>query len=257
MRAILSDIRALPGVTGIAVLGKRDGRIEHLFPAAFTDRHTERLLQLVTDTYKRLRGFSRLTLRFERVIVHLFNQPDYLMFVTVLPETDTRQLETMIRSKFVKIEHTLAQSQAPAPAGNRRLPGTPSAAPPGDPIAEFVEILNKVSMQLGATRGLARVALDWRQARDRVAERYPVLTAVAINPGGSLSVRKGRRPQSNAETMEAFVRFVEEFFIIIGTARPDAEESFYSLLERSRRLLEPYGVFLFLGQNARPRVVRR
>ncbi|HUU44321.1 MAG TPA: hypothetical protein VM118_01200 [Acidobacteriota bacterium] len=254
MRATLSDIRALPGVTGIAVLSKRDGRIEHLFPAAFTDRHTERLLQLVTETYKRLRGFSRLILRFERVIVHLFNQPDYLMFVTVLPETDMRQFETVIRSKFAKIAHTLAQTQA-APEG-RRLP-TKTTVPPGDPVVVLIDILNTVSARLGTTRGMARVAVDWRRARDTVAEQYQVLTALAVDPSGSLSIRKGRSLEPNAETIEAFVRLAEEFFVLIETARPDAEENFHSLIERSRALLEPYGVLLFLNQRARRRVVRR
>lgn len=255
MRAILSDIRGLPGVTGIAVLSKRDGRIEHLFPAAFTDRHTDRLLQLVTDTYKRLRGFSRLILRFERVIVHLFNQPEYLMFVTVLPETDMQQLETIIRSKFIKIAHRLVQTRGAA--DGQHLPRRPATVPAGDPVATLIDILNAVSTRLGTERGLARLAIDWRRARDKIAEQYEVLAALAVDPSGNLSIRKGRNMSPSAETIEALVRLTEEFLVLIETARPDAEEHLHGLLERERALLEPHGVFLFFNQRARRRVARR
>jgi hypothetical protein len=211
-------------------------------------------LQLVTETYRRLRGFSRLSLRFERVIVHLFNQPDYLMFVTVLPDTDMRHLETVIRSKFAKISLTLTQGQLSR--DNGRVSRTLSAIPPGDPITTLVDILNNVSARLGTTRGMARVAADWRRARDTAAEEFEALTALAVDPGGRLSVRKGRRLEPNAETIEAFMCLAEEFFVAIETARPEAEERFYSLLERHRQTLEPCGVFLF-SQSPRRRTVRR
>jgi hypothetical protein len=55
MRAILSDIRALPGVTGIAVLSKRDGRIDHLFPAAVAAR--DRDVQAAAGVFAPLAAF--------------------------------------------------------------------------------------------------------------------------------------------------------------------------------------------------------
>ena len=118
MRQILSDIRALSGVTGVAVIAKRTGKIEHFFPAAFTERHTQFLRELITSTYQRLRGFTRLALRFERVVVHLYNQPEYLLFVTTLPDTDTRQFEMVVNSKLGSISRELVQS------GNAMVPGT-------------------------------------------------------------------------------------------------------------------------------------
>ena len=88
MLQILRDIRAVSGVTGVAILVKHDGRMERLFPAAFTERHSEELQALVTNAYQRLRGFTRLSLRFERVVVHLFNQPEFLLLATVLPDVE-------------------------------------------------------------------------------------------------------------------------------------------------------------------------
>ena len=132
MRQILSDIRAQSGVTGVAVIAKRTGKIDHLFPAAFTERHTQFLRELITSTYQRLRGFTRLALRFERVVVHLYNQPEFLLFVTTLPDTDTRQFEMVVNSKFGSISRELV------PRGNAMVPGTttsraarpaPTAAP--------------------------------------------------------------------------------------------------------------------------------
>ncbi len=39
---------------------------------------------------------------------------------------------------------------------------------------------------------------------------------------------------------------LEQFFDNLGTRRPDAEESFYGVLERHHDLLESYGFFHFL-----------
>ncbi|HSG99587.1 MAG TPA: hypothetical protein VLB27_06030 [candidate division Zixibacteria bacterium] len=250
MQAILSDIRALASVTGVAILGKRDGRVEHLFPAAFTERHTERLLELVTQTYQRLRGFERLTLRFERVIVHLFNQPNYLLFVTVLPDTNCEHFETVVRSKFARIDQSLAQS-APAPGGLRVRNGD-AAVLGGDPIATFIDIFNAISRELAGSFGMTRLAADWRLARDTAAESFESLTALTVDHSGNLALRRGRYLEPTAETIQALIALSEQFFQIIGTARTAAEEPFYKHLERNRELLEPYGTFLFLQQNRRP-----
>jgi hypothetical protein len=253
MRAILSDIRALAGVTGVAVLGKSDGRVEHQFPAAFTDRHTERLLELVTQTYQRLRGFSRLTLRFERVIVHLFNQPEYLLLVTILPEASDQHFESVVRSKFARIGHVLAKTD-PVPGGLRVKKTGPSATI-ADPITTLIDIFNTMTQDLSGINPMSKLAADWRRARDNATQQFEVLAAVAVDTNGRLAIRKGRSPEPNAATIEAFAHLVETFLQSLGIHRTAAEESLYSQVERYRDILEPYGLFLFLGKSHRP--VRR
>ncbi|HEX9749772.1 MAG TPA: hypothetical protein VGB22_00575 [candidate division Zixibacteria bacterium] len=250
MRAILSDIRAHVGVTGVAVLAKRDGAIEHLFPAAFTERHTERLIKLFTETYQRLRGFTRLTLRFERVSVHLFNQPEYLLFATVLPDSDEQQFEMVARSKFHAIALAVANSRSKSATSARGTTGEASYGRP-DPVALLINALNAMSAKMIRTRGMVRLAADWRRARDIVATVHEPLTALAVDATGRFEIRKGRQMAPTAATVEAIARLAEQFFEEVGTDRPEAEEIFYSAVERHREALEPYGLFLFLGNNAR------
>jgi hypothetical protein len=259
MRQILSDIRAQSGVTGVAVIAKRTGKIDHLFPAAFTERHTQFLRELITSTYQRLRGFTRLALRFERVVVHLYNQPEYLLFVTTLPDTDNRQFEMVVNSKFGSISRELVQS------GNAMVPGTttskaarpaPTAAPSApsrpstaDPILRLMTACNSLTDQLADARGRLRLANDWRKARDLANGTSGVLDPIMVDAAGHLQVRKGHVMPSTAVVMSAFAVMIGSFFETLDTRRAMAEEEFYMLLRPHRASLEPAGFFMYLDQQ--------
>lgn len=267
MRQILSDIRALPGVTGVAVIAKRTGKIEHVFPAAFTNRHTQFLRELITSTYQHLRGFTRLSLRFERVVVHLYNQSEYLLFVTTLPDTDARNFEMIVNSKFGSISRELVQS------GDAMGPGTAvvssshstsasssagaSHATTDEVISHIVKACNALSDQLADSRGRLRLANDWRKARERANGTGGVLDAIMVDAAGRLQVRRGRSLTSSAATMAAFAAMIDAFFESLETQRSLAEEEFYMLLRPHRQVLEPAGFFMYLDQQHRhAKVVR-
>jgi len=263
MRTILSDIRALAGVTGVAVVAKRDGRIERLFPAAFTEQHTQRLLDLVTSTYQRLHGFTRLALRFERVVVHLFNQPEYLLFVTVLPDIDSRQLETLAYSKFNAIARALARPEASPPRNApSRKPATRGTGsqftgdPAGDPVAILIKACNTLSDMMADSRGRIRLAADWRKAREYANQDDGALAPLFIDAAGRMEIRKGQAILAQAAVIDAFARMIDCFLEGLGTARTIAEEEFYALLEPRRPVLEPAGLYLYLGSTARAKSPR-
>jgi hypothetical protein len=273
MRQILSDIRALSGVTGVAVIAKRTGKIDHFFPAAFTDRHTQFLRELITSTYQRLRGFTRLALRFERVVVHLYNQPEYLLFVTTLPDTDTRQFEMVVNSKFGSIARELVNS------GNAMVPGTTTVSPmrpttvaqsptpstiPGparpkvdDAIVRLMTACNSLTDQMAESRGRLRLSNDWRKARDLANGTSGVLDPIMVDAAGRLQMRKGQSLPTTAVVMSAFAVMIDSFFETLDTQRTMAEEEFYMLLRPHRALLEPAGFFMYLDQQqSRGRVAR-
>jgi len=243
VRTILRDIRAVAGVTGIAVLVKRDGRTEHLFPAAFTERHTGELLKMVTSAYQRLRGFSRLHLRFDRVTVHLINQPEYLLFVTVLPDADETLFETIVSSKLPTIARMIAALDS---SGNGAGSTRQSAVGAGFNMAVIDVLLdccNSVTRRLAGTTGLSRLATGWRSARDSAFTKTPALAAVEVDAAGHLSLRKGRTMPPAASTIEGFALMIEHFMDGIGTLRPNAEDALYAVVERHHALLESHGFF--------------
>jgi len=268
MRQILSDIRALSGVTGVAVIAKRTGKIDHFFPAAFTERHTQFLRELITSTYQRLRGFTRLALRFERVVVHLYNQPEYLLFITTLPDTDTRHFEMVVNSKFGSISRELVQS------GNARVPGTtivpparPTTTAPSpsvsqsrasadDAILRLMTACNSLTDQLADSRGRLRLSNDWRKARDLANGTSAVLDPIMVDAAGRLQMRKGHSLPTTAIVMSAFAVMIDTFFDSLETQRTMAEEEFYMLLRPHRALLEPAGFFMYLDQKQRSKTSR-
>lgn len=240
MLKILRDIRAVAGVTGVAVLVKRDGRAEHLFPAAFTERHTAELLKLVTAAYQRLRGFSRLYLRFDRVTVHLLNQPEYLLLITVLPDIDQEIFETVVNSKISAIARSVAGSEG-ARAGGPAERGADHAV-----IDILLAACNGTTRRTSSSLGLSRMASAWRGARDAAAAGQSALSAVDVDPAGQLSLRKGRLLTPSPATIEGLASMIEQFLDNLGTRRTDAEATFYGLLEPHRDLLERHGFFQFL-----------
>lgn len=255
MRQILSDIRALPGVTGVAVITKRTGHVEHLFPAAFTDNHTRFLRELITTTYQRLHGFTRLALRFERVIVHLYNQPEYLLFVTVLPDTDTRQFEQVVNSKFGAVSRHLGQSPgALSQPGMQTRPSSISTVTPhssSETVTRLLAACNHLTDALADSRGRVNLANDWRLARDIAGAIDPSLEGLTIDAAGRLNIRKGCTLTPNADLMSAFAKMMESFLDGLGTQRIMAEEELYMLLEPHRALYEPAGLYMYLGHKAR------
>ena len=246
MRTILRDIRAVAGVTGIAVLVKRDGRTEHLFPAAFTERHIGELLKLVTGAYQRLRGFSRLHLRFHRVAVHLVNQPEFLLLVTVLPDVDEALLETVVSSKLPTIARMISapdvSETVPGPA---RQAGSTAGCDPAV-IDVLLDCCNSVTRRLAGTTGLSRLASGWRSARDTAFTKSPALAAVEVDAAGHLSLRKGRTLPPTAATIEGFALLIEHFMDGIGTLRPNAEDALYAVIERHHTMLESHGFFHYM-----------
>jgi hypothetical protein len=243
VRTILRDIRAVAGVTGIAVLVKRDGRTEHLFPAAFTERHTGELLKMVTVAYQRLRGFSRLHLRFDRVTVHLFNQPQFLLFVTALPDIDESLFETIVSSRLPAITRMISAPYFTAGATGSVRPSSIG----GDFNPAVIDVLldgcNSVTRRLAGTTGLSRLATGWRSARDAAQAKIPALIAVEVDAAGHLSLRKGRTMPPTAVTIEAFALMIERFMDGLDTLRPNAEEALYTMIERHHDLLESHGFF--------------
>lgn len=258
MRQILSDIRAQSGVTGVAVIAKRSGKIEQLFPAAFTERHTQFLHELITSTYQRLRGFTRLALRFERVVVHLYNQPEFLLFVTTLPDTDTRQFEMVVNSKFGSIVRELglghinsSVSEKPAAVRGGAAPSThkPSAPATDEAIIRILTACNSLTDQLADSRGRLRLSNDWRKARDLASSAGGTLDPIMVDAAGRLHVKKGQALPSTAVVMSAVALMVDTFLCTLDTQRTMAEEEFYMLLRPHRALLEPAGFFMYLDQR--------
>ena len=257
MRPILSDIRALPGVTGVAVVAKRDGRIEQVFPAAFTERHTQCLLDLVTSTYQRLHGFNRLALRFERVVVHLYNQADYLLFITVLPDVDLQHFEMVVNSKFSAIARVLAKPATEPwrnPAGAVPRSNRDAA---NDPVMVLIGVCNVLTDSLVNSRGRLRLAADWRRARDQVNAEGELLSPLVVDSGGRFDLRKGQAMPSSAAVIAALAQMIESFLDSLDIGRTVAEEELYSLLESQRAVLEPAGVYLYLGQSSRSKSLRQ
>ena len=263
MRQILSDIRALPGVTGVAVIAKRTGHVDHVFPAAFAETHTQFLRDLITTTHQKLRGFTRLFLRFERVIVHLYNQPEFLLFVTVLPDTETRQFETVVNSKLGAITRQLGHQSATAmphasstnstsgPVQVRTTAPSSAANPATDTIPRLLVACNKLSDEMSEAVGRITLANNWRRARTTAIQSDVALDGVLIDAAAHLHLRKGANLTVNAVTIAALARMIDVFLESLGGHRVAAEENLYVYLEPHRALFESAGFYTYLSRRSR------
>jgi hypothetical protein len=178
------------------------------------------------------------------VVVHIFNQPDYLLFVTVLPDQDEAMVETVVKSKLAAISREIARESKTNRAPSRS--GEPALSKQADPVMLILDICNAVNHLVGPDLGLTRAATAWRQARDIVAEKNLGMAALEIEPGGRLTVRKGRVLAPNAENIESLAWMVRHFLGFLGTEGPAAEEAFFTAARLHKTTLEHHGFYHFL-----------
>jgi len=243
VKAILRDIRAVGGVTGVALLRKRDGYTERIFPAAFTEEHSVALHDILAKVYRQLRGFSRLMLTFERVTVHLFNRPELLLLVTTLPDHDQRVFELVVNSKFAALERALDNIPAVSKTG-----GWPAASAKEDmnPVEIILHTVNQFSDKLVGECGRARVSQHWRDARKTVETKFPVLALFTVDGNAHWAIRKGQQPAEEMRIGQAWAELLLAFLEKLGPLQSLGREVFAALAERYRKQLDETGLLHFL-----------
>lgn len=248
VRTALRDIRAVDGVTGVTILRKRDGYTERIFPAAFSDEHFDRLYEMLVEAYRHLRGFSYLIMTFERVTVHLFNQNEFLLLATTLPDNDQRVFEMVVKSKFPALERILDKIPIGGEPAARQTQGSATSAAPLDPV---LQTLNLLSDTLIAKVGRARTTRCWWEARKSLTGSPAVLSLLTVDPNGHWAVRKGKSLTETPEVCRALAEITGLFLAELGTLQTLGHEILSTLLHRHRSQLESSG-FLHYLKAVRP-----
>ncbi len=249
VKPILRDIRAVAGVTGVALLRKRDGYTEHIFPVAFTGEHSARLYETLAGVYRHLRGFSRLMLSFERVTIYLFNRPEFLLLMTTLPDLDQRMFNMVVNSKFAALDRALDT----IPAAGKPGKGRPhEASTTGSPTEAILLAMNRLSDKLIQECGRAKVSRCWREARKPALTSYPLLWLLSVDANGHWAVRKGQQSASGAEASRALAELTDLFLEKLGPLQPLGREIFASIVDHDTERLEKSGFLHFL-KASRPK----
>ncbi len=243
IRTFLRDIRAVGGVTGVAILRKRDGFTEHIFPAAFSEEHFHRLYEMLVEAYRQLRGFSCLIMSFERVTVHLFNQNEFLLLATTLPDLDQRVFEMVVKSKLLVLDRVLDKIPIVGKPAAGRAPERPDSS---TPLRAVLWTMNQLSDKLIADAGRTRVVRYWWEARKAVTDPQAVLSLFTVDPNGHWTVRKGKSLLESPQTSRALAETTELFLEKLGNLQPLGQEIFNSLITSNRINLEVSGFLHYL-----------
>ncbi len=240
LRSALHDIRSVRGVSGVALVRKRDGLTEDIFPAAFGDDHARQLYGMLAGLYRHVRGFSYLLLKFERVLVHIFNQPDYLLFVTSTPEIDVRMFKMVVNSKLSAIARTLKFATA-APAAES---GPDHATCEG--VGTILKTLNAFSTEI--TQGASRSQLTelWRQAKKAKTPQCSVLDQYQIDPNGHWVLRKGQQHPSLRTICRPLADVTGQVIESLLPTTPEAYETLKAVIAEDREALKQAGFLHFL-----------
>ena len=248
VKPILRDIRTVVGVTGVALLRKRDGLTEDIFPAAFTQQHAGELYHILANVYRHLRGFSRLVLTFDRVTVFLYNQPEYLLLATTLPDLDRRTFEIVINSKFGALTRVL---DAVPLRGKPAEPAHRGSTKEASSVEAILMTLNRLADKLTTECGRTKVSHCWREARRAAGVTFPVLSLFTVDANGHWEVRKGQQTQSVSEAGQALADVVERFLDQLGPLQPRGIEILGALVANDADRLEQTGFVHFL-KSIRP-----
>jgi len=235
VKAVLQDIRAVAGVTGVAVLRKRDGFTEHIFPAAFSEEHFRQLYEMLVNAYRKLRGFSRLDLTFERVTIHLFSQNEFLLLVTAQPDADQLVFEKIVKSKLPALDRMLDL----IPIIGETAPGPTAEKPAKDaPLLAVLDTLNQFSDALITKIGRARVTHCWWEARKAAVRSPAVLALFSVGPNGHWAIRKGKALPRETEAGGTLAEVTELLLDKLGNVQPAGRETLQTIVSRNREHLE-------------------
>ncbi len=252
IKPVLRDIRAVAGVTGVAILRKRDGYTEHIFPAAFSSEHYRQLYEMLVTAYRQLRGFSRLNLTFERVNVQLFSQNEFLLLVTTQPNVDQHVFEMVVKSKLPALDRMLDMTPiVDKPTG----PDAVKKQPTGTQLQGVLDTVNGLSDELIAEIGRARVTHCWWEARKAATDAPAVLSQFSVGPNGHWAIRKGKTIPRESDAGQTLAEVTELFLEKLGSMQQVGRETLYSKIFRNRDNLEGSN-FLHHLQSKHPNKTR-
>lgn len=207
MESILSDIKAIPGVTGTMVLAKESLDHYHLLPASFTSHSINQMGERLLKLAERLPPHSRLNLKFENGLGLVYNLERSVVLIFGRPNLDFSLLGLVLKSALQSIERKLEGGLSQP----ERIQKAHSFVIDKDGLNLLIEAINLVAEGYVKDKGVFWVTKNLRKTKEDVIKEFPLISGFCVDNSGRVSILKAPREMFDRETPLALARWIDLF----------------------------------------------
>jgi hypothetical protein len=240
METILSEIGAVPGVTGAMVLAKHSRDFYHLLPSTFTQRAIAEVGERLLGLSERLAPHSRLNLKFECGIGLVYNLERSVILIFGQPDMDFSLLGLTLKWALQSIERKL-EEEPPQPVQPKKIS---TCAIDRDKLELLIEAINLVAEGYAEDRGTFWVTKNLRKAKEDVIKEFPQVKSFYVDNDGSVSILSASEQMLDQKTSLALVKWIDLFLKEAPhPARRDRVANVRELTARISKPLEGIGFY--------------
>lgn len=250
MERILSDIRSVPGVSGILVLDKNTLESYHLVPATFSTSSIKNMGIKLFKLAEKMSEESRLDLKFEHGIGLVYNLEKSVILIFGRSDLNFSILGFVLKSSLQAIERKLT-------ARPEELFKTPPRYTTDEPtqlttfvvdkkvLGLLIEAVNLVAKGLTEAQGSFWVSRNLRKSKERVVEEFPLIANFYVDNNATISLIKGKEGLLNENLIIALIKWIYLFMnsssqtqsidvrdLTAKISRPLDEIGFYSIFRK-------------------------
>jgi hypothetical protein len=204
MDKILSNIRAVNGVTGIIVIDKSRALTYQLMPASYTAAEVKNIALSLLHLGKAMPGGMAIDFFFESGLGRLYNNEEQITVIIGRPELNLNALGVVCREAISAIGRKFSRGQLSVTSSSKAEPSKAG-------FDFLIKAINIISANCIEKIGAYMVTKNLRKAKDELTVKYPVLTVVSVDNNGMATLIRGTDGQAAENAMKAFAHWANLF----------------------------------------------
>ncbi|MGB8656819.1 MAG: hypothetical protein WCE90_03430 [Candidatus Zixiibacteriota bacterium] len=207
MEKILTDIRAVPGVTGALVVAKRSRVCYHLLPPGFTAGSTQEVTTRLLKLSEKMPPSSRLDLKFDNGIGLVYNLERSVVLIFGGANLDTSLLGLVLKSALQSIERKLEELIPEVD----QVPQVSTITVDKESLSLLIEAINLVAKGYVKEQGTYRVTRNLRKTKEDVIVEFPQVSSFYVDNDGRVSVMKAKEDALDSKIPIALIKWIDLF----------------------------------------------
>jgi len=204
MDRIMSNIKMVQGVSGVMVIDKARALTYQMMPASMSPDSVKELAIELLHLGRTIEKNLSLDLFFESGLARLYNRPEQVVLILGRPDMNFNALSVVCREAIPAISRKLSKGQLGI--------SSPGAKDHKESDLELlISALNIISAKCVEKIGAYMVTRNLRRAKDELAGKYPIITAIMVDNNGIVSLIKGIQPGVGKDSLKAFAHWANLF----------------------------------------------
>jgi predicted regulator of Ras-like GTPase activity (Roadblock/LC7/MglB family) len=216
MQRIISDIKSVPGVSGVLILDKETLQSHQLLPATFSSASVRNMGTKLLRLSENMSPQSRLDFKFEHGIGLVYNLEYSVILIFGKANLNFSILGLVLKSTLQAIERELAaKSYEPVkvqPSSTWNQPTRQAAfVVDKNALRLLIEAVNLVAKGLVKTQGSFWVSQNLRKSKERVVREFPFVAKFYVDNDATISLIKGGEGVINENLTLALIKWIYLF----------------------------------------------